>query len=305
MWDWELLKHDSGQYSYCVIQQYRNEEFQYCCSESHGTKEDEFFPHNHAMYELEYCVRGNVVYVVEGIRYEMEPGSLLLIAPAVPHKLFIHSEQPFEQHSIYVSYAGKNAAIEALAKDSLPGFGMERTSSIFYSKGVTADLLPMFEEISRCAASDDKPIFDLTPVFVQALFAKLKILACTQKPTMYSIGENRTMDTVKDYLIRNLASDLSLHDIAARFNLSKDYCNRLFRQNTGMSIMQFIKYNRILFARQLLSEGVAPSEVAARVGFGDYSSFFRAYRAITDRTPSADYRIGEDEKFTSSSKDDE
>lgn len=297
MWDWELLKHDSGQYSYHVMQKYRNEEFHYCCAESKGTKEDEFFPHNHAMYELEYCVRGNVVYMVEGTRYEMEPGCLLLIAPAVPHKLFIHSDQPFEQHSIYVSYAEKNAVIEALAKEALPGIGMQRPSSIFYSAEAVADLLPMFEEVSRCAAAVDKQISELTPVFVQAIFAKLKILACTQKPTMYSIGENRTMDTVKDYLIRNLASDLSLQDIAARFNLSKDYCNRLFRQNTGMSIMQFIKYNRILFARQLLSDGVAPSEAAARVGFGDYSSFYRAYRAITDRSPSADYRIGEDENF--------
>lgn len=49
---------------------------------------------NHALYELVYCVRGDVIYQAEGVRYQMEPHSLLLLAPAVLHKLFIRSEQP-------------------------------------------------------------------------------------------------------------------------------------------------------------------------------------------------------------------
>lgn len=295
MWDWELLKNGSGQYSYRIESRYKSEEFQYCLSVSQGTQEDEFFSHNHAMYELEYCLSGKAVYVVEGVRYEMTPGSLLLIAPIVPHRLFMCDQIPFERHSLYVSYAGANALIEVLAAESLPPLEPNRPGSIFYSPGMAADLHPLFEDLSRCASSQDKQISDLTPVFAQAIFAKLKILACTQKPAGFSAGENRTMATVKDYLIRNLASDLTLQEIADRFGLSKDYCNKLFRKNTGMSIMQFIKYNRVLFARQMLSDGVSPSEAAERVGFGDYSSFFRAYRSITGRTPSADYQIGDDE----------
>lgn len=293
MWDWELLKNNSGKYTYDIINKYNNEDFQYSRSVSQGTQADEFFPHNHAMYEVEYCISGDVVYMVEGVRYEMTPGTLLVIAPAVPHKLFMHSEKPFERHSLYISYAGSKSFLETLAKECLPSLGKENLGSVFYSQEAAADLCTLFEEIGKCSTSTDKRLNDLTPVFVQTVLAKLKILACTQKPTMYSVGENHTMDSVKDFLIRNLATDLTLQDIADRFNLSKDYCNKLFRKNTGMSIMQFIKYNRVLHARQMLSNGISPSEAAEHVGFSDYSNFYRAYRTITGRKPSEDYQISD------------
>lgn len=292
MWDWELLKHNSGKHQYEIISMYKNEDFQYTHSVSHGTQADEFCLHNHAMYELEYYLSGDVIYMVDGVRYKMEPGSLLMIAPTVPHKLFINSDTSFERHILYISHAGNESSVAGLAKDSMK-IGNQKVGSIYYSPDAVEDLKPLLEEFGRCAASEDKQLNDLAPYFAQAILAKLKIKARTQKPTLFSIGEDRTMDTVKEYVSRNLTRDISLQDIADRFKLSKDYCNRQFHKNTGMSIMQYVKYNRVLYARQMLSDGVAASEAAERAGFKDYSSFYRAYRAITGRMPSEDYQIAE------------
>lgn len=293
MWDWELLKNNSGKHQYQIISSYKDENFQYTHSVSRGTQEDEFCLHNHAMYELEYYLSGDVVYMVDGVRYQMQPGSLLLIGPTVPHKLFINADTSFERHILYIAYAGNQSPIASLAKGSLPKVDGQRMGSVFYAPEAVGDVKELLEEIGRCAASDDKHLQELTPIFAQTVMAKLKILARTQKPTLYSVGEDRTMDTVKEYLSRNLTADISLQDIADHFKLSKDYCNRLFHKNTGMSIMQYIKYNRILFARQLLSDGVAASEAAERAGFRDYSSFYRAYKSVTGRMPSEDYQIAE------------
>ncbi|MBQ4552846.1 MAG: helix-turn-helix transcriptional regulator [Clostridia bacterium] len=292
MWDWELLKHNSGKHHYEIISMYKNEDFQYTRSVSRGTQEDEFCLHNHAMYELEYYLSGDVIYMVDGVRYKMEPGSLLMIAPTVPHKLFINTDTSFERHILYISHAGNESSIALLAKDSMK-IGNQKAGGVYYSPDAVADLLPLLEELGQCSASEDKQLNELAPYFVQAILAKLKIKARTQRPTLFSMGEDRTMDTVKEYVSRNLEKDISLQDIADRFKLSKDYCNRQFHKNTGMSIMQYVKYNRILRARQMLSDGVAASEAAERVGFKDYSSFYRAYRAITGRMPSEDYQIAE------------
>ena len=292
MWDWELLKHNSGNHQYEIISMYKNEDFQYTHSVSHGTQADEFCLHNHALYEFEYYLSGDVIYMVDGVRYKMEPGSLLMIAPTVPHKLFINSDTSFECHILYISHAGNESSIAGLAKDSMK-LGNQKVGSIYYAPDAVADLHELLKEFSRCAGSEDKQLKDLAPYFAQAILAKLKIKARTQQATLFSVGEDRTMDTVKEYVSRNLTRDISLQDIADRFKLSKDYCNRQFHKNTGMSIMQYIKYNRVLFARQLLSDGVAASEAAERAGFRDYSSFYRAYRAITGRMPSEDYQIAE------------
>lgn len=293
MWDWELLKNNSGKHQYQILSSYKNEDFHYSHSISYGTEDDEFFLHNHAMYELEYCLQGDVVYMVDGVRYKMEPGSLLLIGPTVPHKLFINSDTAFERHILYIPYVGNQSVCASLVKENLPKVGDQRMGSLFYSAQQDLDIRLLLEEVDRCASSRDQHLNDLVPIFTQAVLAKLTIMARTQNPTQYTVGEDHTMDTVKEYLIRNLAKDISLQEIADRFKLSKDYCNRLFHKNTGMSIMQYIKYNRVLYARQLLSDGVPAQEASERAGFKDYSNFYRAYKAITGRRPSEDYQIAD------------
>ena len=293
MWDWELLKNNSGKHQYQILSSYKSEDLHYSHSISQGTQDDEFFLHNHAMYELEYCLQGDVVYMVDGVRYKMEPGSLLLIGPTVPHKLFINSDTSFERHILYIPYVGNQSVSASLAKENLPRVGEQRMGSLFYAPEQVADIRLLLEDIDRCASSRDRYLNDLVPIFTQAVLAKLNIMVRTHHPTQYTVGEDRTMDTVKEYLIRNLSEDISLQDIADRFNLSKDYCNRLFHKNTGMSIMQYIKYNRVLYARQLLSDGVSAQEAAECAGFRDYSNFYRAFRAITGRKPSEDYQIAD------------
>lgn len=97
MWDWELLKKGSGQFHYQIIGQYGNEDFQYTHVISYGSEEDEFYLHNHSMYELVYCIRGDAVYQVDGVRYVVEPNSLLVINPTAPHRMFICSSSPLER----------------------------------------------------------------------------------------------------------------------------------------------------------------------------------------------------------------
>lgn len=305
MWDWELLKNNSGKYHYHVACSYKDENIQYSRSISYGTGEDEFILHNHALYEMELYLNGDVVYTVDGVRYAIEPGSLLLIAPTVPHRLFINSDTTFERHIFYFSYIGNQSPASVMLKQCFPSIEGKRVGSIYYSPQQVRDILPIAEEVSKCADSGNKILNDLVPAFTQAILAKLIIKVNEQEPVLFSIGEDRTMDAVKNYLIDNMKENLSLQEIADHFHLSKDYCNRLFHKVTGMSIIQFVKYNRVLMARQLLADGIPATEAARQVGFEDYSNFYRAYKMTTGRTPSEDYQIADSNAiFIPSSKTD-
>ena len=135
---------------------------------------------------------------------------------------------------------------------------------------------------------------NLAPFFIQAVVAELLMIAREKNPTRFSVGTSKTIDTLLLYLIQNFTRNLSLSDIAERFYLSKDYCNRIFRKATGMTVMQYITYSRVLYAKQLLADGMPASEVAKRAGFYDYSNFYRAYRKITGRMPRDDHQIAGD-----------
>lgn len=148
MWDWELLKKGSGQFHYQIIGQYGNEDFQYTHVISYGSEEDEFYLHNHSMYELVYCIRGDAVYQVDGVRYVVEPNSLLVINPTAPHRMFICSSSPLERHILYIYYAGNTSPLSSLIGKLPHNSDGKRFSSMYFS--------PQEVEKNRCFLSETK-----------------------------------------------------------------------------------------------------------------------------------------------------
>lgn len=294
MWDWELLKNGSGQHHYEIVAQYGNEDFQYTHAISYGSQKDEFCLHNHSMYELVYCLGGDATYLAEGVRYKMSPDSLLIINPAVPHKLFIGSDTPFERHILYVYYMGNVSSMSGLISQCQRSIGKKRIGSAYFEPEQASVLQPFFERMSAACHSDDESVQNLTPYFTQATVAELFMIMRQTDPSRFSIGTSKTIDTLLMYLSQSFTEDLSLSDIADRFYLSKDYCNRIFRNATGMTVMQYIVYSRVLFARQLLADGISAADVAKKAGFSDYSNFYRSYRKVTGRIPSEDHQIAGD-----------
>ena len=77
--------------------------------------------------------------------------------------------------------------------------------------------------------------------------------------------------------------------LVRRFFMRINHLTSIFRQATGTTVARYILYKRMTIARKELAMGTPAAEAASRAGFGDYSSFFRAYRkmfgcAPTDKT---------------------
>lgn len=291
MWDWELLKNGEGTHHYEILSHFSNEDFQYTHAVSYGTPQDDYCLHSHAMFEIVYCIDGDVVYMAEGRRYQIEPGSLLILSPAVPHKLFVCSEKPFERHVLYVHFAGNTSLLSSLISQHQNPIDRKRVGSSYYAPDVAARLRIDFQKMSDAARSNNNRIHMLTPIFTQAMAADMLMILDGIGPTSFTHTISKTTDQLMLFLSKNCTKALTLQKVADTFSISKDYCNRVFRKTTGMSVMQYVNYSRILYAKQLLANGMPASEAARCSGFSDYSNFFRAYRKVTGRTPSDDYEI--------------
>src|SRR5574341_381833 len=77
-----------------------------------------------------------------------------------------------------------------------------------------------------------------------------------------------------------LAQELSLADIAASVHLSPYHFARLFKQSVGMSPHQYVIAQRVEAAKQLLARGLPTAQVAAEVGFADYSHLARHFKRL-------------------------
>ena len=223
----------------------------------------------------------------------MTPGSLLIIHPTVPHKLFISPDVPFDRHIIYLNTIGINSPVASLMAQYQKIMNNNNIGSVFFKSGTCSGLEHILEQIDTCSRSNDPMIQDLVPYHFSSLIASVIALIKKKVPNEYGHHTSRGIHSLMNYLNLNFTSDLDLSAVAEHFHMSKDYCNRVFRKETGMTIIQYIIYNRILLARQLLRNGVPAGEAAGRIGFKDYSSFYRNYRKITGRKPQDDYQPSE------------
>lgn len=294
MWDWELLKNGSGCHRIDILEKFTNEDFYYSHVISYGSESDEYAMHNHAMYEIIFCISGDVNYIVEGERYALTSGSMLIIKPIVPHKLVILSDRPFERHTLYASHAANTSAMNQMLTGSIMTGTTDRAGGLFISPENTGSIQNYFDSLSRACGQDNSGASQLPPIFAQAMVAELILQIREKHPEYISGGISKTVDKVLLYLSNHFTEKISLATIAEYFHISRDYCNRIFRKATGMSVMQYVIYSRVIFARQLLNEGLSAGEAGQRAGFSDYSSFFRAYKKVTGRSPKEDREIAGD-----------
>ncbi len=79
---------------------------------------------------------------------------------------------------------------------------------------------------------------------------------------------------------------LNINDIAEQLDVSKSYLSKKFKEETGMTFVEFLNRYRINQAIQLLEQGdLRILEVATKVGFSQYKNFSKVFRKYLNMTP--------------------
>ncbi len=94
-------------------------------------------------------------------------------------------------------------------------------------------------------------------------------------------------DTIA-YIQANFAQPITLNEIAAQLNYSRDYILKQFKFYCGITPHQYLLRLRIENAKVMLSSSKASlSEIATQCGFNTPSSFYRTFHKDTNQSPSA------------------
>ena len=95
----------------------------------------------------------------------------------------------------------------------------------------------------------------------------------------------RLVGSILHYIEENLAETISLRAIAKQYNYSVTYISKLFKNITGSSLVSYIIEKRIGRAKQLMYENIEIMQIAERVGYRNYSNFYKAFKMATGVSP--------------------
>lgn len=92
---------------------------------------------------------------------------------------------------------------------------------------------------------------------------------------------------VKEYLDQHYADRITLDDLSSKFYISKNYLSRVFREQFGMSVKDYLKVVRITHAKRLLRiTDKTSEEIGIECGFGTLYYFSRVFKEIEGVSPS-------------------
>jgi two-component system response regulator YesN len=94
------------------------------------------------------------------------------------------------------------------------------------------------------------------------------------------------MQEIGGYIEKHLEGDLSLVGLSKRFHFNPSYLSRVFKQESGLNLSEYIDKARIRKAKELLArEGLKIHEIGVRVGYEAPHSFTRFFKKSTGMTP--------------------
>jgi transcriptional regulator GlxA family with amidase domain len=101
-------------------------------------------------------------------------------------------------------------------------------------------------------------------------------------------AQKAPIKAVQDFILANLAADLSVAALSGKAGMSGRTFARTFRQDAGMTPAEFVERARLEEAGRLLDDPTIPMQrVAQRAGFGDMIRMRRAFLRTIGVTPGA------------------
>lgn len=93
--------------------------------------------------------------------------------------------------------------------------------------------------------------------------------------------QKEVVKKIIDYVEQNLEAEINLDNIAKNIGYSKFYLNRIFTEQTGITIYKYVQNRRLTIAAEKLVKTDKPiTQIAYEAGYDTQQSFTFAFKQI-------------------------
>ncbi len=241
--------------------------------------------HCHDNYEILYVASGNGRYILEGSEFPLYPRTLVIIKPFEYHYVEIDKNVIYERYVVNFNLMGLSRETVAMLEKIL-GESSDKNGCFYRPGSISTKMASIFD---RFEYANELPENERN-IYVKLLLSEIILFLSVSSGQHIIRDEAELGAKVIRYINEYLDKKLTLDILARKFFISKYYLCRAFKEYSGVSIHSYINHKRVIYAKQLMDEGETASGAAYKVGFGDYSAFYRAYVKIVGAPPTVESR---------------
>lgn len=237
--------------------------------------------HTHDYYEFYLFLEGDVSLQIADTVYPLQYGDIILIPPNVPHMPIHHSDKvPYRRFVFWISQEYCNHLLR-LSSDYvyLMQYVQVHKRYIFHNDRIAFNSIQskanaLIDEMRSNRFGREAQI----SIYVNDLILSLNRLLHEQNTPKKVPLDTSLYRRLCDYIEEHIEDELTLEKLAGEFFVSKYHIAHVFKDQTGLSIHQYITKKRLALCKEALLGNSGITDVYQSFGFGDYSSFFRAFK---------------------------
>jgi len=242
--------------------------------DSHWDPDFVFSGEVHDFWELMYVAEGTVEVTQDARIYRLTAGELVLHAPMKFHS--IRSADGSYPHVLITTFS---------VQGYLP---VKLGEGVFaLSDGEQASYLQLFHQILTFVQGISETHYagqecgDTLSAFLISLINNHAV-----REDLFETSETQVYRELAAIMQKELYTNITMEEIAARLPVSISYMKVLFHRYAGMAPKHYYSRLRLTEAIQLMQGGLSPSETADRMNFSSPNYFSYFFKKMTGQPPS-------------------
>ena len=241
-------------------------------------------------YELMVGVHGSYSIYVDHKLYTINPGNILLIKPG---ETVVGEGSAKHGTSFYWLHFECNESL--CLDDSDIAFYRQKPQKelkniVILPRFSVINNLPYLEILLRqiCVLREEE-CYSTLPADLLTANLLINMSANTVLRNM-NTGEPRLINSIKEWIRIMINQNISLSDVSAEFNLSREHISRIFKKNTGTTITSYITDKKIEYTKSLIATGkYSIKQISEMAGYTDEKYFSHVF-SRNQGIPPKEYR---------------
>lgn len=243
-------------------------------------------PHLHSQYEIYYNINGAKGFMLNGDFFKCNKHDLIAIPKVQTHKVLVKKNVEYERLIINVSdYVIELIEILSHSQDSfswLKGTNEKIPHIVTLSSKQHELFLKMIERYKKYELQNDS--LNLLSIFIK-IMAFLKKCFENKKISEQIDDDNLSYPDRIMKIIEQTFKTATVSEIAEKIYINEDYANRVFKEETGITIKKYLTMRKIAEAKKYIFSGKSTKDACTLSGFRNYSNFIRTFKNYEGYSP--------------------
>jgi len=235
--------------------------------------------HSHNYSEILFCrTSAGVEYLIGSNRYRLQKGDIVYVPPGVSHRPILPEKLtvPYERDVLWISQEFMEYFAELFPNDIAE---LRDQSVPIRTAGSRWEFLGDLFRTGVLEEERKRPGWNAVVIGnTLTILAHMKRAYIERSAGTMKAEKPELLDRITAYIEHNYAKHITVDDLARLFFVSNSSISHLFKQKMGVSLYRYITQRRLIAAKSLIAEKLPMEEIAHKVGFADYSTFYRAFK---------------------------